>query len=182
MNKRVAWTDESVAQARQMRADGATFAEIGRQLGGRSPGAVDSALRRYRTGKACRGRPPELGRQRRHAVCEFFKNREFLSIRRRKGFAEKYQVLESQILSDVRDLRNAGCLVLLGAPQRHNTYRWVRDYDPASPKKSAAAPGGTKKRNCLCCGAEFPSAGIGNRLCTMCRNSADGVTVYRVVR
>lgn len=50
---------------------------------------------------------------------------------------------------------------------------------PAAPVVVAApTPQGMKRRRCMCCGTEFASAGLHNRLCGRCRAKSADISPY----
>lgn len=60
--------------------------------------------------------------------------------------------------------REIGALLGISASRAYS----LCDEAEACQKKSLSKP-----RRCLCCGAEFMSAGPGNRLCSRCRSKDD---------
>lgn len=113
---------------------------------------------------------------RRCEILAAFQGSSFLPRAERMNIAHRHGVGRDRISDDLSKLRAAGCLELRGA---RGCYHWVKPYAPVSSKKPAKSR--TRRRKCLCCEAEFESAGNHNRLCTACRALGDGLSGYRIV-
>lgn len=120
-------------------------------------------------------RPPVFDR--RCEVLARFESSRYLPESQRLEIARRHGVGRDRIADDLMRLREAGSLELRGA---RGCYRWIKPY--SGQKLPKPAPPKTSTRNCLCCGAEFASQGIHNRLCDPCRSAPPGMAGYRLVQ